>query len=36
LSDEYDVCDHMLYLFLYLDCKELYGNVATICRFMWR
>ena len=36
LSDEYDVCDHMLYLFLYLDCKELCGNIATICWFMWR
>ena len=36
LSDEYDVCDHMLYLFLYLDCKELCGIVATICWFMWR
>jgi hypothetical protein len=36
LGDEYDVCDHMLYLFLYLDCKELCGNVATICWFMWR
>ena len=36
LSDECDVCDHMLYLFLYLDCKELCGDVATICWFMWR
>jgi hypothetical protein len=23
----YIVCDHMLYLFLYLDCKELCGDM---------
>jgi hypothetical protein len=30
LSEEYEVCDHMLYLFLYLDCKELCGNVGVV------
>jgi hypothetical protein len=27
LSDEYDVCDHMLWLFFYLECKELCGDM---------
>jgi hypothetical protein len=27
LGDEYDVCDHMLWLFFYLECKELCGDM---------
>jgi hypothetical protein len=27
LGDDYDVCDHMLYLLLYLDYEELCGDM---------